>query len=269
LERDDFHKRFRDQRPISLHEFLYPLIQGYDSVVLEADVELGGTDQKFNLLVGRELQRLIDIDLRPVTSGKLPQVVITLPLLEGTEAKKDETGVLVGKKMSKSYGNAIGLDEPPSEIFGKVMSISDDLMWRYYELLTNHKVEEMRNLHPREAKIRLAEELVSRFYDAKSAKIAREEFEQRYGRREFLAGEEIWVKRPDSREGPDYRLLIDVLFQAGLVSSKSEARRLVQQGAVEVNEQKVNDPHYHLSIGHSYEVRIGKHRFYKINLKNQ
>jgi len=269
LERDDFQKRLKAQRPISLHEFLYPLIQGYDSVVLEADVELGGTDQKFNLLVGRELQRLIEKDFSPAISGKSPQVVITLPLLEGTDAKNDENGVLLGRKMSKSYGNDIGVDEPPSEIFGKVMSISDDLMWRYYELLTDHEVERVKKLHPKEAKLRLSEELVTRFYDVKAAKAAREDFEQRYGRREFLAIEEVSVT--DSAQvkiqESDRRLLVDILLQAKVVSSKSEGRRLIQQGAVEVDGQKIADLNHQLRVGQSYDVRVGKRRFTKIHLR--
>lgn len=279
LERDDFQKRFKEQRPISLHEFLYPLIQGYDSVVLEADVELGGTDQKFNLLVGRELQKLVDKDLRSKPSGKSPQVVITLPLLEGTDAKKDENGVLVGRKMSKSYGNAIGLDEPPSEIFGKVMSISDELMWRYYQLLTDHPLEEVQELHPKEAKLRLAEEFVERFYNHNAAKTAREEFDRRHGRGEFIPEQELDLRKGGRSyraavETPSgmpplpliHRPLLDVLHEAGLVSSKSEGRRLIQQGAVEVNGQKVDNPNHQLSVGQSYDIRVGKRRFAKIRL---
>ncbi len=264
LERDDFQKRFKEQRPISLHEFLYPLIQGYDSVMLEADVELGGTDQKFNLLVGRELQKLVDKDLRSRSTGKSPQVVITLPLLEGTDAKRDEKGVLVGRKMSKSYDNAIGLDELPSEIFGKIMSISDELMWRYYELLTDHPLKEIRELHPKEAKLRLAEELVASFYDLKAAKTARSEFEQRHGRREFLAKEEIEVKDLADFQAQENCPLVDVLYGSHLVSSKSEGRRLIQQGAVEVNGQKVDNPNHLLSAGQSYDIRVGKRRFAKV-----
>jgi tyrosyl-tRNA synthetase len=256
LERDDFQKRFKEQRPISLHEFLYPLIQGYDSVMLEADIELGGTDQKFNLLVGRELQKLVDKDLRSQPSGKPPQVVITLPLLEGTDAKRDENGILVGKKMSKSYGNAIGLDEPPAEIFGKVMSISDELMWRYYELLTDHDLEVVKQLHPKEAKLKLGEELVTRFYDRNEAQAAREQFEQRHRPRHPIDAPYDTTQPPLPLI---HRPLLNVLHENKLISSKSEGRRLIHQGAIEVNGQKINDPSYQVSG--KFQVRVGKHRF--------
>jgi tyrosyl-tRNA synthetase len=262
LERDDFQNRFKEQRPISLHELLYPLIQGYDSVVLEADVELGGTDQKFNLLVGRELQKLVDKDLQTKPFVKSPQVVITLPLLEGTDAKTDERRVLVGKKMSKSYGNAIGLDEPPLEIFGKIMSISDELMWRYYELLTEHEVNEIKKLHPKEAKLKLGEELVTRFYDDSEAQAARRQFEQRH-RRHHPAIDVPY----DTTQSPlplIHRLLIDILYEKKLISSKSEGRRLIQQGAVEVNGQKISNPNYQVSG--KFRVRVGKHRFAEIQI---
>ncbi|MCI0527703.1 MAG: tyrosine--tRNA ligase [Nitrospira sp.] len=262
LERDDFQKRYKEQRPISLHEFLYPLIQGYDSVMLEADVELGGTDQKFNLLVGRELQKLVDKDLRSRSAGKLPQVVITLPLLEGTDAKRDEKGVLVGRKMSKSYGNAIGLDELPSEIFGKIMSISDELMWRYYELLTDHELEEAKKLHPKEAKLRLGENLVTRFYDRNEAQTARDQFEQRHRPRHPAIDASY-----DTTQSPlplIHRPLLDILYEEKLISSKSEGRRLIHQGAVEVNGQKISDPNHQVSG--KLQVRVGKHRFTEVQV---
>ena len=266
LERDDFQKRFREQRPISLHEFLYPLLQGYDSVVLEADVEIGGRDQKFNLLVGRELQKLISPDLRPAVSPPKPQVVITLPLLEGTDAKADEKGVLLGRKMSKTTGNAIGLEEPPSEVFGKIMSISDELMWRFYELLTDVPLEEVKRLHPKEAKDRLAQTLVTRLHDASEARKAAEEFERRHGRREFLAKEEVSIGGKGGPEGEGGRLLLEALYEAKVVSSKGEARRLIGQRAVEVDGERIQDPNYFLKGWKSYEIRVGKRRFVRINI---
>jgi tyrosyl-tRNA synthetase len=265
LERDDFQKRFREQRPISLHEFLYPLIQGYDSVVLEADVELGGTDQKFNLLVGRELQKLIDKDLRPVHAGKTPQVVITLPLLEGTDAKTDEGGVLVGRKMSKSYGNAIGLDESASEIFGKVMSISDELMWRYYELLTNEDLDAIKRMHPKEAKQKLAKIMVGRFHSTDAAEWAAKDFETKFSHSKFPEdAATIPIRLP-----ADFVSLVIVLTESKLCKSRSDARRMIAQRAVEVNGKVVTEPEMPLKAGKTYEIRIGKHRFYKINFKKQ
>ncbi len=252
LERDDFKKRFHSQRPIAIHEFIYPLIQGYDSVALQADIELGGTDQKFNLLVGRHIQK---------EYGQEPQVVLTMPLLEGLD------GV---NKMSKSLGNYVGITEPPASMYGKLMSISDELMFRYYELLstlTLEEIERMRDemeagtLHPKEVKSRLAMELVERFHGAKAAKKAREGFEA-----QFVQG-----KVPDNI--PEYELSGDmdrtslflpkVFKDAGLVKSTSEARRLIKQGAVSVDGSKVASEE--ISIPEQGVVcKIGKRRYLKI-----
>ncbi len=232
LERDDFAKRYEEQRPIGVHEFLYPLIQGYDSVALRADVEVGGTDQRFNLLVGRELQKAY---------GQPPQVVLTLPLLEGTD------GVT---KMSKSLGNAIGIADPAEQVFGKIMSISDAMMLRYYELLTAEDVSTLRAqiesgaLHPMEAKKRLACHLVARFYDPDVARHAQAAFEQRFQRRELPQDLPVfeWLV-----EAPEPLPLPRVVAAAGLASSSSEARRLIRQGAVRVNGQRIDDIEHRLN----------------------
>ncbi|MBW1917017.1 MAG: tyrosine--tRNA ligase [Deltaproteobacteria bacterium] len=254
LERDDFHQRFINHIPIGIHEFLYPLIQGYDSVALQADVELGGTDQKFNLLVGRELQR---------EYGQEPQVIITLPLLEGLD------GV---NKMSKSLHNYVGIDEPPQEIFGKLMSISDTLMLRYYELLSDRsqlELDAMRqalekgNLHPRQAKEELAKEIVARFHGQAAADHAAKEFAAIFREKKLpekieeitmpLAEPTLWLPR--------------LLQQAGLASSTSEGRRLVLQGGVQVNGEKITDDNVELPIGQTYLVQVGKRRFKRVILK--
>jgi len=239
LERDDFHKRFQDQKPISIHEFLYPLIQGYDSVVLKADVEVGGTDQKFNLLVGRDLQRAYD---QPT------QVVITTPLLLGTD------GV---RKMSKSLGNYIALEDPPGEMFGKIMSISDDLMQRYYELLTTADVAAISQIHPMEAKLRLAHEIVARYHGAGPADEARTEFQHRFSEREFPVSAERKVLPRTANT------LIGMLVGAGLAPSKTESRRLVAQGGVEVNGEKVmdGDRTFPSDAMQEYRLKVGKKRF--------
>jgi len=224
LERDDFAKRFQEQRAIGVHEFLYPLIQGYDSVVLRADVEVGGTDQRFNLLLGRELQKAY---------GQPAQAVVTVPLLEGTDG---------AQKMSKSLRNAIGIADPPAEIFGKVMSISDALMLRYYELLTGEDVDGLRSaitsgaLHPMAAKKQLAERMVGRFYDAATARREVEQFERRFQRRQ-LPDEVPVVDWPEP--APGGVSLVRAMVVAGLVSSSSEARRLIRQGAVRVDGQRI------------------------------
>ncbi|MGH7165303.1 MAG: tyrosine--tRNA ligase [Nitrospiraceae bacterium] len=246
LERDDFHKRQRDGKPISIHEFLYPLIQGYDSVALKADVELGGTDQKFNLLVGRDLQR---------DFGQEPQVVITMPLLEGTD------GV---RKMSKSLGNSIALEDRPEDMFGKLMSISDQSMLRYYELLTSEDLARVKALHPMEAKQALAEQLVSRYHGNEAGRQARASFQRKFQEREFPA-------EPDKRmtlrklEGMDSAAiaLVELVGKTELVPSKSEARRLIVQGGVEIDGQKQTDPNASLPLtpGHQYRVRIGRRKF--------
>jgi tyrosyl-tRNA synthetase len=234
LERDDFTKRMQQQHPISLHECLYPLLQGYDSVVLNADVELGGTDQKFNLLVGRELQRIY---------GKSPQVVMTLPLLEGTDGQH---------KMSKTFQNAITLEEPPAAMFGKVMSISDTLMIRYYELLTNENLEEVQSRHPMEAKQHLASLLVTRFHGSEQAKAAREQFDIVVGR---TAGtpEELHLESVSIT-------LLDLLCNQGWVKSRGEARRLIAQGGVELDSEKVVDPLLEIAVlpGQARDLKVGK-----------
>ncbi len=214
LERDDFTKRYQQSQPISLHECLYPLIQGYDSVVLDADVELGGTDQKFNLLVGRDLQRIY---------GKSPQVVMTLPLLEGVDGQR---------KMSKTFNNAIALEDSPANMFGKVMSIPDELMFRYYTLLTDENLSEIRSLHPMTAKQKLASILVTRFHGSDQATVAQAQFDVTVGR---AVG--------DAEELPvGTVLMIDLLCREGWVKSKGEARRLMAQGGVACDGEKLLDP---------------------------
>lgn len=225
LERDDFSKRFRTQLPISLHEFLYPLIQGYDSVALGCDIEVGGTDQRFNLLVGRELQR---------ASGQKPQIVLTLPLLEGLEGQL---------KMSKSLGNSIGITEPPASMFGKLMSISDGLMIRYYDLLTDDngaRIEsliEQGRLHPMTAKKRLAATITAQFHGLGAALGARQAFEDQFQRREIpLDAAEIVWPHPEHEIG-----IVRLLHECGLVSSMSEGRRMIAQGAVKLDGMRISD----------------------------
>lgn len=252
LERDDFNKRYKTGQPIAIHEFLYPLVQGYDSVAMEADVELGGTDQKFNLLVGRQLQQ---------GYGQDPQVVITMPLLEGLD------GV---QKMSKSLGNYIGINEEPGEIFGKVMSISDDLMWRYFELLSFRPLAEVADLknqveqgaNPRDIKFLLAEELVARFSSGLEATRAREEFVSRF--QKGAMPEEM----PEHRlSGPGGSLaLVLALREAGLTTSTSEAIRMIQQGAVKVDGEKVSNRDMVLVAGSMYVCQVGKRKFARIKL---
>jgi tyrosyl-tRNA synthetase len=253
LERDDFAKRFAEQRPISIHEFLYPLMQGYDSVAMKADVELGGTDQKFNLLVGRELQKHY---------GQEPQVIVTMPLLEGLD------GV---QKMSKSLGNYVGIHDAPGEMFGKLMSISDVLMWRYIELLSfeplatisrwKREVEEGGN--PRDVKVRFAQELVERFHDRAAAERALEDFDAR-----FRHGE-IPVDLPDQViEVPAEGVVIgQVLKSSGVCPSTSEALRMIEQGGVKVNGDKVSDKNLRLAPGSTYVLQVGKRKFAKVTLR--
>jgi len=246
LERDDFKQRYQKQQPISIHEFMYPLIQGYDSVVLKADVELGGTDQRFNLLIGRELQR---------EYGQEPQVVLTMPLLEGYT-----DGI---QKMSKSLNNYIGINEAPENIFGRIMSISDDLMWRYFELLSDKELSEIENLraqvksgalHPMEVKKSLGAELVARYHGAAAAESARKYFEARHQnktlpsdiRKQFNAPQPIWI----------CRLLLDLDF----VKSGSEARRLVAQGAVRIDGRVVTDVDFHFDGTLHRIIEVGKNR---------
>jgi tyrosyl-tRNA synthetase len=257
LEREDFKKRYESRLPISIHEFLYPLIQGYDSVMLKADVELGGTDQKFNLLVGRELQK---------EYGQEPQSIVMMPLLEGLD------GI---NKMSKSLGNYIGINEPAKEIFGKVMSVSDDLMYRYYELVSSVSLAELEKirsdvksgaLHPMEAKKRLATELADRFCGAGEGVKARAEFEKVFSKKDMP--EDIPPIEIDW-EG-DRMKLAKIMSATGTASSNSEARRLIKAGAVEVNQQKVTDVDYELPAGAStvlsppFTIRVGKKRFIQV-----
>jgi tyrosyl-tRNA synthetase len=243
LERDDFAKRYKQGNPISIVEFLYPLMQAYDSVEVEADVEVGGTDQTFNLLLGRDFQR---------EEGKEPQVVLTLPLLEGVD------GV---QKMSKSLGNYIGVAEEPNDIFGKVMSISDQLMLRYYELLTSISLEEVKKEHPMEAKKKLASLLVNRFCGERQAQGAQEHFEQVFSRREnpekmefFQTNMEAWVANA-------------LVAASGCAPSNSEANRLIQQGAFRLNSEPIKDPKQRVILKDGDVIRVGKRQFRKIVLK--
>ncbi|MDA1108037.1 MAG: tyrosine--tRNA ligase [Proteobacteria bacterium] len=245
LERDDFHKRYTSQQPIAIHEFLYPLVQGYDSVVLKADVELGGTDQKFNLLVGRELQKHY---------GQPPQAVITLPLLVGLD------GV---NKMSKSLGNAIGITDAPDDMFGKLMSISDDLMWNYFELLSfepsttiaRWRREVQEGVNPRDVKFRLAGEIVARFHGAHEAQRTQESFIARFQR--GVLPDDLPEIRLASTSGVT---LASLLKEAGLAASTSEALRLIGQGAVRINGERVEDRALQIAPGTSQVVQVGKRR---------
>ncbi|MFA5517076.1 MAG: tyrosine--tRNA ligase [Desulfuromonadales bacterium] len=255
LERDDFHKRFTSQQPIAIHEFLYPLIQGYDSVALQADVELGGTDQKFNLLVGRELQK---------QEGQRPQTVITMPLLEGLD------GV---NKMSKSLGNYIGIDESAKNIYGKVMSVSDPLMVRYYELLSDidlpslHKVRsgvqgQPDGQHPMESKKMLARELVARFHDEPAAQKAEDEFLLQFRQKEIP--EDISVVEIKA-SAPVW--ICKLLLDAGLVGSNGEARRLIRQGGVRIDGEKIDNPDLEVPPEGAATLQAGKRRFARIEFR--
>jgi tyrosyl-tRNA synthetase len=253
LERDDFQKRYKAGKPISIHEFLYPLVQGYDSVALQADVELGGTDQKFNLLVGRQLQQAY---------GQQPQIVMTMPLLEGLD------GV---NKMSKSLGNYVGIAEAPFEMFGKIMSISDELMWRYLELLSARSLEELQTLrrrvvdgeNPRDIKYLLAEELVTRFHGAGAAERARADFIARH--RDQSAPQDLprlEVLSTDGKIG-----VAHLLKAAGLVASTSEAFRLIQQGGVRVDGEQVEDKALTIAVGAEHVYQVGKRKFARVLVK--
>jgi tyrosyl-tRNA synthetase len=252
LEREDFQKRLREGSPISLHELLYPVAQAYDSVVLGADVELGGTDQKFNLLVGRDLQREF---------GQEPQVVMTVPLLVGTD------GV---QKMSKSYGNYIGITEPPEQIYGKIMSISDEVMWTYYELLTDVPPEELTRwraeaeagrLNPRDVKAQLARRLVAEFHSEVAARRAEEEFTRIFRERGLPSEIPIF---PLSASVGERVELARVLVQSGLAPSMREARRLIEQGGVQVNGERVRDPRAHIVVTPEFLLQVGKRRFLRV-----
>ena len=252
LERDDFNKRYTGGQPISIHEFMYPIVQGYDSVALKADVELGGTDQKFNLLVGRQLQQ---------DFGQEPQIVMTMPLLEGLD------GV---QKMSKSLGNYIGITDAPGEMFGKIMSISDVLMWRYFELLSFRTLDDVNGLkqrvdeglNPRDAKFELAQEIVERFHSAAAAVAAKDEFVARF--QQGAMPEEM----PEvSLQGRDGRLGIGhLLKEAGLVSSTSEAFRMIKQGAVRIDGVRVEDRDLEIETGNTSVYQVGKRKFARVSL---
>lgn len=241
LEREDFKKRFTTGKSISINEFLYPLIQGYDSVMLRADVEVGGTDQKFNLLVGRDLQR---------EHGQSPQVVLTMPLLEGLD------GI---KKMSKSQKNYIGIEEPPHEIFGKIMSIDDQLMFKYYELLSNKDMECIKSMHPMEAKKGLAGEIVERFYNQEIAVEVLKDFEKVFSKRDSLPANILTYTVED-----DKRWLPHVLTVSGVTKSNSEAVRLIKEGAVELDGVRVIEVNTELPNGREQTLKVGKKRFIKI-----
>lgn len=253
LERDDFNKRYTGNQPIAIHEFLYPLIQGYDSVVLKADVELGGTDQKFNLLVGRELQKQY---------GQASQVVQTMPLLEGLDG---------AQKMSKSLNNYIGIQEPPGEMFGKIMSISDELMWRYYELLSfrsNADIEKLQQAvadgaNPRDAKFALAEEIVTRFHGASAGLAARDEFVARF------------QKGAMPEDMPEVELVAEqgalpianIIRSAGLTPSTSEAMRMIRQGAVRIDGERIEATDLQIGAGAEHVIQVGRRRFAKVRIK--
>jgi len=254
LERADFKKRYTEGRDINLLEFYYPLFQGYDSVALSADVELGGTDQKFNLLMARTIQERY---------GKEPQVVMTLPLLEGIDGTE---------KMSKSLGNYIGITDPPMEAFGKIMSISDDLMWRYYELLSDLSIAEIKglkakvkegSLHPMDVKARLAEEIVGRFHSQEDARKAHEEFDSVFSRRE--APKDIPIKEIKCKDESIPLPLL--LVEAGLCSSRSEARRLIQQGGVDVDGRRARDINEKLPVKGKRLLKVGKRKFCEVHFK--
>ncbi len=253
LERDDFNKRYASNQPIAIHEFLYPLVQGYDSVAMKADVELGGTDQKFNLLMGRELQRHYE---------QKPQIIMTMPLLEGLD------GV---RKMSKSLNNYIGIDEPANEMFGKLMSVSDDLMWRYIELLSfrsNQAIKAWKDQvatggNPRDVKVEFAKEIVTRFHDKAAADKAHEDFIARFKQHEIP--EDLTTQTLSASDGLP---IANLLKEAGLTSSTSEAMRMIKQGAVRIDGEKIGDTHLHINSGTEQIYQVGKRKFAKVALSD-
>lgn len=256
LERDDFHKRYQANQSIAIHEFLYPLVQGYDSVALKADVELGGTDQKFNLLVGRQLQEAY---------GQKPQVVLTMPILEGLD------GV---QKMSKSLNNYIGINESPNDMFGKLMSISDELMWRYFELLSFRPMADIKAMqqavqqggtNPRDIKMQLADEIVSRFHDGTAASHAREDFINRF-RHGSLPDEIPEIELSGTGKGLP---IGQVLKQSGLTSSTSEAYRMIDQGAVRIDGERISARDTLLPVDISHVVQVGKRKFARVTIRNE
>jgi tyrosyl-tRNA synthetase len=254
LERDDFSKRFKSSQPIAVHELLYPLMQGYDSVAMNADVELGGTDQKFNLLVGRELQK---------DFGQEPQCILTMPLLEGLDGKE---------KMSKSLGNYVGIAEPPREIFGKLMSISDDLMWRYIDLLSFEPLSRVREWkdaigaggNPRDVKARFAKEIVARFHGDAAAVAAEADFEQRF-REGALPHDMSEITLPADQGGI---LISHLLKQAGLTPSTSEAQRMIEQGGVKLDGERVTDKALKIPAGRTVVAQVGKRKFARITVRS-
>lgn len=252
LERDDFKKRYQGGQPIAIHEFLYPLIQGWDSVELHADIEMGGTDQRFNLLMGRELQK---------EQGQTPQTVITVPLLEGLD------GV---QKMSKSLGNYIGITDAPTDMFGKIMSISDDLMWRYFELLSFRSADELADLrtrvtdgaNPRDIKIELAKELIARFHDAAAAEGAHQDFIQRFQKNAIPDSmPELNLTLEEAQRG-----IANVLKEAELVASTSEAMRMIKQGGVKIDGEKVTDTKLQCALGSTAVYQVGKRKFARVTI---
>ena len=262
LERDDFKTRFKEQRAISIHEFLYPLLQGYDSVALEAGVELGATDQLFNLLVGRSLMK---------DYGLVPQVVMTGPILEGLDAKLVD-GQIVGEKMSKSLDNYVGITEPPDQMFGKLMSITDDLMWRYYELLSSRSKAEIAQLardvasgtvHPKSAKGAFAREMVERFHGAEAGRHAEEEFERRFSKRQIEA---VDLPVVEVKLDGETVLIARMIASAGLAKSATDARKLIAQGGVRVDREKIGDVTAALGPG-EYLVQVGKLRAARVVLR--
>lgn len=255
LERDDFDKRYSSNQPIAIHEFLYPLVQGYDSVALKADIELGGTDQKFNLLMGRELQK---------NYGQKPQVIMTMPILEGLD------GV---QKMSKSLNNYIGINDAPNDMFGKIMSISDELMWRYFELLSFKPVAEItayrqsiekEGANPRDIKFELALEIIERFHDQAAAEGAKQDFIQRFQKGQLP--DEIPEHELDNSNQP--WMIGSALKDAGLVSSTSEAIRMIKQGAVKINGEKIDNAKLELDLSEPLVLQVGKRKVAKVSLSN-
>ncbi len=263
LERDDFKKRYAGALPIALHELLYPLAQGYDSVALHSDVELGSSDQLFNLLVGRTLQK---------EYGQAPQICMTGPLLEGLDAHEVE-GKIVGDKMSKSLNNYVGIDEPASEQFGKLMSITDGVMWRYYELLSRRSTQEIAQLraevnsgaaHPKKVKAQLAAEIVARYHGSEAARAAEEAFEALHARREVP--EEIEDRAVERDAGAETVPLARTLAKLGLAASGTEARRLIGQGGVSVEGTRISDPNSTLPPG-VHLLKVGKRKFMRVTVK--
>ena len=255
LERDDFNKRYQSGQPIAIHEFLYPLIQGYDSVVMKADVELGGTDQKFNLLVGRQLQEVY---------GQKPQVVLTMPILEGLD------GV---QKMSKSLNNYIGVADSANEMFGKIMSISDELMWRYFELLSFRPISEidqwqkqcLEGANPRDFKVKLAQEIIERFHNKQSAEKALEDFEARFKR--GVIPEDIQHLELTTSEG--HYAIANLLKDASLTTSTSEAIRMIKQGALKIDGDRISDTKLQIPVNTEQVYQLGKRKFARVSVTTQ